>query len=131
MASPFTAMLEGTAPCHKLFENERFFSILEPSPLSCGHALVIPKKEIDYLFDLSEEELAELFALGKKIAAAIRKTCPCEKIAVMAYGLKVRHAHVHLIPVSGKPGELDFSNQKKAPDPELEILAQKIRRNIS
>ncbi len=126
MSSLFTQIVEGKIPCHKVMEDEKHLAFLEIRPLSPGHTLVIPKKETDYVFDLSDKELAELFIFSKKVAEAIRKAIPCEKVALIVYGLQVRHAHVHLIPVKGMAGELDFSNAKTANNADLQLVANKI-----
>lgn len=100
---------------------------MEISPLTQGHVLVIPKAEVDYIFDLEDAQLAGLMVFAKKVARAIKKAVPCEKVAVLVYGLEVRHAHIHLVPAAGVPGELNFSNKKKASDGELAATAAAIR----
>ncbi len=127
MSSIFTRIIKGELPCTKVLEDDRFLSFMEISPLTAGHALVIPKHETDYLFDLSDKDYADLFLFAKKVARAIKKAVPCKKIAVMVYGLQVPHAHIHLVPVHGNAGELNLSNAKKASPEELESIAQKIR----
>ena len=125
--SIFTKIMKGGIPCHKIAEDADYFSFLEIRPLKPGHTLVIPKKETDYFFDLSDTETAGLMAFCKKVAVGIKKSTPCEKVAVVVYGLQVRHAHVHLIPVDGTPGELDFRNQRDARPEDLAAMALKIR----
>jgi len=125
--SLFTKIVKGEIPCHKIAEDPDYFSFLEIRPLKPGHTLVIPKKETDYFFDLSDAEMAGLMRFCKKVSGAIKKATPCEKVAVVVYGLAVRHAHVHLIPVDGTPGELDFRNQRDAAASELDAMAAKIR----
>ncbi len=127
MATIFTKIIRGEIPCHKVLEDEKHFAFLEIRPLKAGHTLVIPKKETDYFFDLSDSEMAGLMAFAKKTAAAVKKASACEKVATVVYGLAVRHAHVHLIPVDGTPGELDFRNQKDAAPEDLARMAEKIR----
>ena len=127
MPSIFTKIIRGEIPCHKILEDEKYFSFLEIRPLKPGHTLVIPKKETDYFFDLNDTEMAGLMSFSKKVAAAVKKAAACEKVAVVVYGLAVRHAHVHLIPVDGTPGELDFRNQRDAAAEDLAGMAQKIR----
>ena len=100
---------------------------MEISPLKTGHVLVIPKIEIDYIFDLSDAQLSELMIFAKKVAQAIKQAVPCEKVAILVYGLEVRHAHIHLVPVTGETGELNFSNKKRASEQELAAAAAKIR----
>ena len=125
--SIFTKIMKGEIPCHKIAESADHFAFLEIRPLKPGHTLVIPKKETDYFFDLSDAETAALMAFCKKVAAAVKKAAPCEKVAVVVYGLAVRHAHVHLIPVDGTPGELDFRNQRDAAPADLAAMAERIR----
>jgi histidine triad (HIT) family protein len=127
MPTLFTKIVRGEIPCHKIAEDDRHFAFLEIRPLAPGHTLVIPKEETDYLFDLEDERLGELMVFAKKVAAAVKQASPCEKVAVVVYGLLVRHAHVHLVPVNGTPGELDFRNQKDAKTEELAAMAGKIR----
>lgn len=127
MKTIFTKIIDGELPCHKIAENDRFFSFLSINPIRPGHTLVIPKKEIDYLFELDDDLLSGLFTYAKKIAVAIKKAFPCRKVAVIVYGLEVPHAHVHLIPVIGEPGEIDFRNAKKASEAQLNEAAEKIR----
>ncbi len=127
MASIFTKIIKGDIACHKVFEDERFFSFMEIRPLKAGHALVIPRQEVDYFFDLDEATTNGLMVFCKKVAGAIKKATGCEKVAVVVYGLAVRHAHVHLIPVDGTPGELDFRNQRDATQTDLAAMASKIK----
>ena len=127
MPSIFTRIVQGEIPCYKILEDDRHFAFLEIRPLKPGHTLVIPKQEIDYFFDLENSQMAALLAFSKKVAGAVQKAARCEKVAVVVYGLAVRHAHVHLIPVDGTPGELDFRNQRDAKPEELAAMAAKIR----
>jgi histidine triad (HIT) family protein len=127
MPSIFTCILKGEIPCHKILEDKKYFAFLEIRPLKPGHTLVIPKQEVDYFFDLDDSEIAGLMAFSKKVARAVKKAAHCEKVAVVIYGLQVRHAHVHLIPVDGTPGELDFRNQRDASPEDLAKMAEKIR----
>ncbi len=121
-------MLSGLSACHRLVEDGRFAAILEPNPLAEGHALVFPITEIDSPFDLDDETLAALAVFSKKVAVALKKAVPCTKIAVIAYGLKVRHAHLHLIPVCGQAGEIDLSRERAAAsDAALARTAARIR----
>ena len=126
MPSIFTKIIRGEIPCHKILEDEKYFAFLEIRPLRPGHTLVVPKQETDYFFDLDEAAMSGLMAFSKKVATAIQKATSCEKVAVVVYGLLVRHAHVHLVPVDGTPGELDFRNQKDAGKEELAAMAKKI-----
>ncbi len=126
MPSIFSKIIRGDIPCHKIAEDAEHFAFLEIRPLKPGHTLVIPKAEIDYFFDLDDARMAKLMAFAKKVAEKIKQAVSCEKVAVVVYGLQVRHAHVHLIPVDGTPGELDFRNQRDAAQEELSTIAKKI-----
>ena len=100
MASLFTRIINGEIPCYKIAENELFIAFLDILPVAQGHALVVPKKEIDYIFDLPEEELKELNLFAKEIARKIQTVIPCKKIGISVIGLEVPHAHMHLIPIN-------------------------------
>lgn len=125
MASIFTKIIAGEIPCHKLAENEKFFSFLDIRPVCRGHALVIPKKEIDKFFDLDDELMSEIMVFAKPIAAAIEKVVPCKRIGVIVAGIEVPHAHVHLIPINKIP-DLSFANAKPADQAELAELREQI-----
>ena len=131
MPSVFTKIVSGELPCHKVLEDERFLAFMELKPLKPGHTLVIPKQEIDYIFDVDDRTLGDWMAFAKKAARAIRKSVPCRKVGVLVYGLEVPHAHIHLVPIDGTPGELDFSRAKPAPGEELAQMAAHIRSNLS
>jgi len=100
MASLFTRIIHGEIPCYKIAENELFIAFLDILPVAKGHALVVPKKEIDYIFDLPNEELQALNLFAKEIARKIQAVVPCKKIGVSVIGLEVPHAHMHLIPIN-------------------------------
>ncbi|MCG3177115.1 MAG: putative HIT-like protein [Candidatus Omnitrophica bacterium] len=128
MSTLFTKMLDGEVRSHRLAETERSVAILEPSPLAEGHALVFPRKPIDWIYDLDDADLKDLLLLSKRVAHALRRTVPCDKVALAAYGLKVRHAHLHLVPVSGRAGELDLTRTRpEADDDALAVLAERVR----
>ena len=126
MPSIFTKIIKGEIHCHKILEDEKYLAFLEIRPLRPGHTLVIPKQEIDYFFDLDDATMGGLMTFSRKVAAAIQKATGCEKVAVVVYGLLVRHAHVHLVPVNGDPGELNFANQKDARTEALAQMSKKI-----
>ena len=130
MATIFSKILSGEVPCHKIAENSDFLAFLDLRPVNRGHTLVIPKKEIDYIFDLDSNLLAGIMPFAKKVADAIKKTVPCKKIGVMVAGLEVPHAHIHLIPILGSVHELAFANAKAADNTELAALAEQIRKNL-
>ena len=117
MASIFSRIVAGEIPCYKIAENDKFFAFFDISPLVPGHTLVIPKKEEDYIFDISDEDLAEMIVFAKKIAVAIKKGFPCKKVGVAVIGLEVPHAHIHLVPMQ-KEGDLDFRREKMHPTEE-------------
>lgn len=100
MASLFTRIINGEIPCYKIAEDEQFFAFLDILPVAKGHALVVPKKEIDYIFDLPNEELQALNLFAKEVARKIKTVIPCKKIGVSVIGLEVPHAHMHLIPIN-------------------------------
>jgi histidine triad (HIT) family protein len=111
MATLFTRIVNGEIPCHKVDENEKFLAFLDIMPLRKGHVLVIPKVEIDYIFDLDDVLLGEMIVFSKQVAAKIKKVIPCKKIGVSVIGLEVPHAHIHLIPMNSV-SDMDFSKPK-------------------
>ena len=117
MASIFSRIVAGEIPCYKIAENDKFFAFFDISPLVPGHTLVIPKKEEDYIFDISDADLAEMIVFAKKIAVARKKAIPCKKVGVAVIGLEVPHAHIHLVPMQ-KEGDLDFRREKMHPTEE-------------
>lgn len=117
MASIFSRIVAGEIPCYKIAENDKFFAFFDISPLVPGHTLVIPKKEEDYIFDISDADLAEMMVFAKKIAVAIKKAIPCRKVGLAVIGLEVPHAHIHLVPMQ-KEGDLDFRREKMHPTEE-------------
>jgi histidine triad (HIT) family protein len=127
MASIFTKIVEGEIPAHKLAETEDFLAFLDIRPLAMGHALAIPKKEVDYIFDLEDEHLARLMVFARGVAKAIEAVVPCERIGVSVIGLEVPHAHVHLIPIN-RIGDMNFSKPHLTLSQEqLAKLAEQIR----
>jgi histidine triad (HIT) family protein len=115
--SIFTKIISGEIPCYKIAETENCLAFLDVFPLVKGHTLVIPKKEIDYIFDVEDELLSEMNVFAKKVAKAIEKAVPCKRIGVAVIGLEVPHAHIHLVPLN-HVGDLDFSKPKMKPTPE-------------
>lgn len=111
MASLFTRIINGEIPCYKLAENEWCYSFLDIKPLAKGHALVIPKMEVDYIFDLPDEVLEELIRFSKHMAHAIKQVVPCTKVGMSVIGLEVPHAHIHLVPINSI-SDLNFSNAR-------------------
>ena len=109
--------MAGDIPCYKVAEDDRFFAFLDINPVNWGHTLVVPRKEVDYIFDLDDEELAAMTVFAKKVAEAIREAIPCRKVGVAVFGLEVPHAHIHLVPLRNE-GDMDFSHKISDPDPE-------------
>ena len=127
MASIFSKIVGGEIPSYKIAEDNNFFAFLDINPLAPGHTLVIPKKEVDYIFDLDDDTYTGLFEFVKKTGNAIESCVPCKRLGMVVYGLDVPHVHVHLIPLQGKGNELNFSNPKVEMDKEEFVeLAQKI-----
>jgi histidine triad (HIT) family protein len=128
MASIFTRIINREIPGHIVAEDERYIAFLDINPLTIGHTLVVPKKEIDYIFDLDDDTLAGMNVFSKKVAVAIKKAVPCARIGVEVIGLEVPHAHVHLIPMN-RTEDLNFMRPKLKPTKEeLTDVAEKIRK---
>lgn len=117
MATIFSMIVAGEIPCYKIAEDDKFFAFLDINPLVKGHTLVIPKQEVDYIFDLSDEDLAAMQVFAKKVALAIGKAFPCIKVGQAVLGLEVPHAHIHLVPMQSEKDML-FSNPKLKLTPE-------------
>lgn len=126
MASLFTRIVQGEIPCHKIAENDKFLAFLDIMPLAIGHTLVIPKKEVDYFFDLDNDTLAEINLFAKDVAIKIEKAIPCKRIGVAIIGLEVPHAHVHLVPLQNV-SDINFERPKLTlSQEELKEVARKI-----
>lgn len=131
MASLFSRIAAGEIPCHKIAEDERFLAFLDIMPLAVGHVLVIPKKEIDYIFDIDDDTYQALWLFAKKIVKPLKKAIPCKRIGVAVIGLEVPHAHIHLIPLQ-HVGDINFEKPKmKVSDEELAAVAEKIRKQMA
>ena len=131
MPSIFTKIINNEIPSYKIVENDHFLALLDAFPLAYGHVLVVPKKEIDYIFDLSSQEYSELWKFAKKVANAMDKVLLCERIGVAVIGLEVPHVHIHLVPINGvsdinfeKP-KMNFSSKK------MTEIAKKISESLS
>lgn len=130
MPSIFTKIINGEIPAYKVAENENFLAFLDISPLAKGHTLVVPKKEMDYIFDMEDSLLAEFHVFSKKVARAIEKSVACKRIGVAVVGLEVPHAHIHLVPIN-HVGDISFSKPKlQLTKEELSDIAGKIRENF-
>ena len=126
MATIFSRIIAGEIPCYKVAEDDKFFAFLDINPLVKGHTLVVPKQEVDYIFDLADEDLAAMHVFAKKVALAIGKAFPCKKVGMAVLGLEVSHAHIHLIPMQSEKDML-FSNPKlKLSDEEFKAVAEAI-----
>lgn len=113
----FSRIIKGEIPCYKIAEDDRFFAFLDINPVNWGHTLVVPKREEDYIFDLSDEELSAMTIFAKRVAKAIKSAIPCRKVGMAVIGLEVPHAHIHLVPMD-KEGDMDFRHKISDPDPE-------------
>jgi histidine triad (HIT) family protein len=130
MSSIFTKIINREIPAYIVAEDDKFIAFLDINPLVKGHTLVVPKNEVDYLFDLDDEILASLNVFAKNVAKGIEKVIPCLRIGVCVIGLEVPHAHVHLIPLNGM-GDINFANPKlKLGKEELTSIAKKINSQI-
>ncbi len=130
MATIFTKIIKGEIPSYKVAENDQFYAFLDINPLAKGHTLVVPKKEVDYMFDLDDETLAGLNIFAKKVAKAIEKAVPCKRIGTTVIGLEVPHAHLHLIPINGI-NDMNFEKPKlKLSDEEFKQILEDIRKNL-
>ncbi|MBC7124911.1 MAG: HIT family protein [Bacteroidales bacterium] len=126
MATIFSRIVSGEIPSYKVAEDERFYAFLDINPLAKGHTLVIPKVEVDYLFDLDPETLAGLTLFAQRVAKAIERVVPCKRIGVAVLGLEVPHAHIHLVPLN-KESDIDFRKPKlNLTTEEFQEIAQKI-----
>lgn len=126
MATIFSKIITGEIPCYKVAESEKYFAFLDISPLKYGHVLVVPKLEVDYIFDLNDEELAGLMVFAKKVANGMNKVLDCERIGVAVIGLEVPHTHIHLVPINGV-ADINFANPKQSFSAEqMQEIAEKI-----
>lgn len=129
MSSIFTKIINGEIPCYKIAEDDNFFAFLDINPNAKGHTLCVPKKEIDKLFDLDDATYIGLMQFSKKIAEALKKTVPCDRIGMTVIGLEVPHAHVHLIPLN-EMREMTFKHKVSLTKEEFETLAKEIQTNL-
>jgi histidine triad (HIT) family protein len=126
MATIFSRIIMGEIPSYKIAEDENFYAFLDINPLVKGHTLVVPKKEVDYIFDADDTTLAGMIVFSKKVAQAIEKVIPCKRIGIAVLGLEVPHAHIHLVPINGG-NDIDFSKPKlKLTPEEFKDIAAKI-----
>lgn len=131
MATIFSKIIAGDIPSYKIAENDKFFAFLDINPMAKGHTLVIPKVEVDYIFDLQDDLLSEMTLFSKKVAEAIKAAIPCERVGLMVVGLDVPHAHIHLMPIN-EASDMNLSNAKlKLSKEEFEYIAESIRSKFS
>ncbi len=130
MASVFTKIINGELPSYKIAEDDKCFAFLDISPLAEGHTLVVPKQEIDYVFDIDDELYTHLYLFAKKVAKAIKQAVDCEKVGMAVIGLDVRHAHIHLVPLK-EVGDLNFAKEKLSlPAEQMKATAEKIAAKV-
>ena len=126
MATIFSKIIKGEIPSYKVAEDENHYAFLDINPLAKGHTLVVPKREVDYIFDLTDSELSALTLFAKKVAVAIEKTIPCKRVGLTVIGLEVPHAHIHLVPIN-KESDIFFGSGKLSlTKEEFETIAQQI-----
>lgn len=125
MASIFSKIIAGEIPCYKVAEDENYFAFLDINPVMPGHTLVVPKHEVDYIFDLDEEEYVGLTKFARRVARCMKQVIECRKVAVAVLGLEVPHAHIHLIPIS-KEGDMCFGHKMTLPADQMADIANKI-----
>ena len=130
MASLFTKIVNGEIPAWKVAEDENFLAFLDIFPVAKGHTLVIPKKEVDYLFDLDSETYVGLQLFAKKVAQGIQKAIPCKKVGVMVLGLEVPHAHIHLVPMQSEADLLNFSKKLSFTKEEMAEITAAVAKEI-
>lgn len=129
MATLFSRIAAGEIPSYKVAEDDRFFAFLDINPVQPGHTLVIPRREIDNIFDLSVDEYADLQSFAWRVAQAVKAAVPCRKVGVAVIGLEVPHAHIHLIPITNE-GDMNFGKKMTLPAEQMEQLAADIARNF-
>ena len=122
----FSKIAAGEIPSYKCVENEEFYAFLDINPVVRGHVLVIPRREVDYIFDMDDDETARYFCFAKRVAKAIKEAFPCKKVGMSVFGLEVPHAHIHLMPMQTE-GDMDFRREKLTlPEDEMRTIADKI-----
>lgn len=130
MATIFSKIVAGEIPCHKVAEDDNFFAFLDINPLVHGHTLVIPKKEVDYIFDTNDNELGAMILFAKRVAKAIEQAIECKRVGLSVIGLEVPHAHIHLVPIN-KESDIYFGKTKlTVTSDELAAVAEKIRKEF-
>ena len=130
MSSVFSKIVSGDIPCYKIAEDENFLAFLDINPIAKGHTLVIPKKEVDYIFDIEDDLYQKFFLFSKKVAASIKKCIQCERVGMAVIGLEVPHAHIHLVPIK-TIYDIDFKKPKlKLSSEEFKMIAERISSRV-
>lgn len=130
MATIFSKIIAGDIPSFKIAENDKYYAFLDINPMAKGHTLVVPKQEVDYVFDLDDNTLSEMIVFAKKVAKAIEKSITCNRVGLMVIGLEVPHAHIHLIPIQ-KEGDMNLSNLRvKLTKEQFQEIANSIQSNV-
>lgn len=127
MATIFSRIVTGEIPCHKIAEDDEFFAFLDINPVAVGHTLVIPKKEVDYIFDIDDPMLGRMMAFAKRVARALETAIECKRVGLAVMGLEVPHAHIHLIPITKESDMNFFGKKKEMTQEELAAVAEKVR----
>lgn len=125
----FSKIIKGEIPCYKIAENDDFFAFLDIRPMQAGHTLVVPKKEIDYIFDMDDDDLQAMIIFAKRVAEGIRRVIPCDRISLSVLGLEVPHAHIHLVPIN-EIRDFSFNHHKNLSTDEMLAIAAKISAEI-
>lgn len=129
MATLFTRIIQGEIPSHRIAESEDCYAFLDINPVQEGHTLIVPKREVDYFFDLTDEEIASLMSFAKQVAGAIQQATSCLKVGQAVMGLEINHTHLHLIPIN-ELGDMDLYSKQSATSQELSRIAEEIRMHI-
>lgn len=127
MATIFSRIVAGEIPCHKIAEDDEFFAFLDINPVAVGHTLVIPKKEVDYIFDIDDPMLGRMMTFAKRVARALETAIECKRVGLAVMGLEVPHAHIHLIPITKESDMNFFGKKKEMTQEELAAVAEKVR----
>lgn len=126
MASIFSRIIAGEIPSYKVAEDNKHYAFLDINPVAAGHTLVVPKHEVDYLFDLPQQEYSELMDFARKVAESMKAVMPCKRVGVAVMGLEVPHAHIHLLPINSESDMNFFTEKKQLPAEEMKAIAEKI-----
>ena len=121
----FSKIVAGEIPSYKVAEDDNYYAFLDINPVAPGHTLVIPKREVSYIFDLTPDEYAGLWAFARRVAAALEQAVPCKRIGIAVIGLEVPHAHIHLVPLN-KEGDMDFAHKRQLPPEQMEQIREAI-----